>query len=89
MEEGPSVGTLVCYVAQVLSIMDDGKMSASYLRMKSGLLKDTFTFPNIPDVYTVEPQQFKGVLVVKTAGTKRQANIIKVFPPLSAFNMHK
>ena len=81
-EEGRNVGSLVCYVAQVLSLEADGRLTLSFLRMKSTcLLKNMFHFPYNADVETIDPGQCKGVLDVRKEGTKRQANIIKVNPP--------
>ena len=79
LEQGKTAGSLVCYVAQVKGLMEDGSLTLSYLRMKpTCLLKDTFTFPAIPDEATVSKDQCKGVLAIKKDNTKRQADIIKV-----------
>ena len=90
LEEGRNVGSIVCYVAQVLGIEDGGMLNLSFLRMKATcILKNTFHFPYKTDVLTVDREQCKGVLVVRKEGTKRQAGTIKVYPPpLSAFRMH-
>ena len=88
LEEGRNAGSLVCYVAQVKAILEDGKLKLSFLRMKSTFTKDTFFFPVILDEESVEPGQCKGVLVTSKGGTKRQADLVKVLPPLTAFNMH-
>lgn len=86
VEEGRNVGAPVCYVAQVLAILEDGRLNLSFLR-RSALTTDTFTFPTIIDEAAVQPGQCKGVLVTSKALTKRQANLVKITPPLSAFNM--
>ena len=88
LEEGRNVGTMVCYVAQVLAILEGGKLNLSFLRMKSVLHKDTFTFPTILDEASVEPGQCKGVLTTSKGITKRQADLVKVSPSLLPFNMH-
>ena len=87
LEEGKNMGTLVCYVAQVVAIMEDGHFNLSFLRINSPFAKDTFSFPTIPDLASVEPGQCKGVLVTSKGATKRQASLVKVAPPLVAFNM--
>ena len=87
LEEGKNIGTLVCYVAQVLAIMEDGNLNLSFLRINSPFTKDTFSFPAIADVTSIEPGQCKGVLVTSKGATKRQADLVKVNPPLDAFNM--
>ena len=71
LEEGRNTGTLVCYVAKVLGIMEDGKLQLSFLQLKNVLTKDTFTFPTILDEASVAPRQCKGVLVTTQGGTKR------------------
>ncbi|KAG0709992.1 hypothetical protein GWK47_023736 [Chionoecetes opilio] len=55
------------------------------LRIKSPLLKDTFHFPAIGDVDSVDRSRVLGVLTVSTGTTQRQANLIKVLPPLRDF----
>ena len=87
LEQRKNVGTLAGYVAQVLDIMEDGRFNLSFLRARSGQ-PNTFSFPDIRDELPVEPGQVKGVLVTRQEGTKRQASVIRVFPPLTAFNMH-
>ncbi|KAK4309208.1 hypothetical protein Pmani_019134 [Petrolisthes manimaculis] len=88
LEEGRGVGTLVCYVAQVLSMKEGGRLNLSFLRMKSAVTRDTFTFPNVQDEAEVDPGQCLGVLKVAKGITKRQADLVKVFPPLLPFNMY-
>ncbi|KAK4321956.1 hypothetical protein Pmani_007266 [Petrolisthes manimaculis] len=88
LEEGRGVGTLVCYVAQVLSMKEGGRLNLSFLRMKSAVTRDTFTFPNVEDEAEVDPGQCLGVLKVAKGITKRQADLVKVFPPLLPFNMY-
>lgn len=87
LEEGRNLGTLVCYVAKVLSFEEDDEVQLSFLRMKSAYQKDTFTFPTIEDVYTVACSQVKGVLPIVKRTTQRQANLVKVKTPLHQFNM--
>ncbi|KAK4299301.1 hypothetical protein Pmani_028412 [Petrolisthes manimaculis] len=88
LEEGRGVGTLVCYVAQVLSMKEGGRLNLSFFRMKSAVTRDTFTFPNVQDEAEVDPGQCLGVLKVAKGITKRQADLVKVFPPLLPFNMY-
>ncbi|KAK4305757.1 hypothetical protein Pmani_022348 [Petrolisthes manimaculis] len=88
LEEGRGVGTLVCYVAQVLAMKEGGRLNLSFLRMKSAVTRDTFTFPNVEDEAEVDPGQCLGVLKVAKGITKRQADLVKVFPPLLPFNMY-
>ena len=87
-EEGRNAGTLVCYVAKVLEILEDGKLQLSFLRIREVFTKNTFGFPALEDEAPVEPRQVKGVLVTSQGCTKRQANLVKVIPPLIPFNMH-
>ncbi|KAK4325093.1 hypothetical protein Pmani_004249 [Petrolisthes manimaculis] len=54
LEEGRGVGTSVCYVAHVLATLEGSRLNLSFLRMKSAILRNTFTFPNIPDESEVE-----------------------------------
>ena len=88
LEEGRNAGTPVCYVAKVLSFMEDGKLQLSFLRLKNIFGKNTFSFPAIEDEASVDPRQCKGVLVTCQGGTKRQADVVRVVPPLTSFNMH-
>lgn len=87
-EEGKQVGSFAHYVAQVLGIEEDGRLNLSFLRLKSSPLKDTYSFPTIVDKGVYDVGNVKGVLGATRGGTKRQAGLIKVFPPLVAFNMH-
>ena len=89
LEEGRNSGALVCYVAQVLAVLEDGRLNLSFLRMRSAFTKDSFAFPTIVDEAAVSRDQVKGVLVISRSGTKRQADLIKVTPSLFAFNMHR
>lgn len=89
LEEGRTVGTKVCYVAHVLEVMQDGRLNLSFLRMKSAFTKDCFTFPAVQDETEVEPGCIRGVLVTSKSGTRRQADLIRVKPPLLPFNMYK
>ncbi|KAG0729799.1 hypothetical protein GWK47_029612 [Chionoecetes opilio] len=79
---------LVHFVAKVISLEEDGRLQLDFLRIKSPLLKDTFHFPAIGDVDSVDRSRVLGVLTVSTGTTQRQANLIKVLPPLRDFNMH-
>ena len=86
-EEGRNLGATVCYVAQVVSFEEDGKVQFSFLRMKSVFSKDTFSFPPIEDITSVGRGQVKGVLRTQKDSTQRQLTLIKVLPSLSSFNM--
>ena len=88
LEEGRQTGSLVHYVARVLAIEEDGRLNLSFLRLKSSKMKDTYHFPTIIDTGVYDVGKVKGVLVLTPGTTKRQAGLIKVFPPLVAFNMH-
>ena len=83
---GRSQEELVHYVGKVLSIQEDGRLEIDFLRMKSPSLKDTFHFPAISDVDAVERSKVLGVFSLSKGTTQRQANLIKVFPPLRDFN---
>ena len=87
LEEGRNAGTCICYVAQVLEVLPEGKVSLSFLRMKNAIAKSIFTFPAVVDEAVVELGQCKGVLTTSKGGTKRQANVVNVLPPLLPFNM--
>ncbi|XP_064098179.1 uncharacterized protein LOC135209433 [Macrobrachium nipponense] len=79
---------LVHFVGKVISLETDGRLELDFLRIKSPLLKDTFHFPAIGDVDSVDRSRVLGVLTVSTGTTQRQAKLIKVLPPLRGFNMH-
>ena len=76
------------FVAKVIALEDDGRLEVDFLRLKSAICKDTFHFPEISDVDTVERSKVLGVLNVTKGTTQRQANLFKVFPSLRHFNMH-
>lgn len=78
----------MCYIVKVLGIMEDSNLQLSFLWLKNKFTKDTFTFPAILGEASVAPTKCKGVLLITCGGTKRQADLIKVFTPLTAFNMH-
>ena len=78
-KKGPSV---VNYVGKVLELKEDGHVQVLYARCKSVAVKDTFHFPNLDDVEALVRSRVLGVLTVKKGETARQANLIKVFPPL-------
>ena len=78
----------VFFVGKVLSVEDEEHLLIDFLRIKSPLLKDTFHFPTIRDVEAVEKSKVLGVLGVSKGVTQRQADLIKIFPPLKDFNMH-
>ena len=80
LEEGRQAGSLVCYVARVLAIEEDGRLNLSFLRLKSSQLKDTYCFPTIVDEGLYDVGKVKGVLAVTPGATKRQADLIKVSP---------
>ena len=61
------------------------KYNISFLRSKCVYVKDTFVFPDIEDEQEVEKHRVIGVLVALKGSTKRQSNIIKINPPLTAF----
>ncbi|KAG0717061.1 hypothetical protein GWK47_055189 [Chionoecetes opilio] len=86
--QGEDVEELVHFVAKVHFPGGDGRLQLDFLRIKSPLLKDTFHFPAIGDVDSVDRSRVLGVLTVSTGTTQRQANLIKVLPPLRDFNMH-
>ncbi|KAG0713966.1 RNA-binding protein 45 [Chionoecetes opilio] len=69
---------LVHFVAKVISLEEDGRLQLDFLRIKSPLLKDTFHFPAIGDVDSVDRSRVLGVLTVSTGTTQRQANLIKL-----------
>ena len=79
--------TVVFYVGKVVSIMEDGHYVIKFLRMKNHYTKDTFIFPEIEDVIEVVRSRVLGVLTPCKATTQRQANIVKIFPPLLKYNM--
>ena len=80
-EEGKQVGSYAHYVAQVLTIEEDGRLYLSFLRLKSSPMKDTYSFPPSVDKGVYDVGNVKGVLVITRGGTKRQEGLIKVFPP--------
>ena len=86
--QGKRSEELVHFVGKVVSIQEDGQLEINFLRIKSPLMKDTFHFPAISDVDAVARSKILGVLTVSKGTTQRQANLIKVFPPLRDFNMH-
>lgn len=77
---------VVHYVGKVLSVADD-QLEVDFLRMKSLTIKDTFYFPTIKDVDWVGRSKVLGVLSVTKGSTQRHQDIIKIFPPLTHFNM--
>ena len=85
--QGKKSEEVVHYVGKVISIREDGHLEIDFLKIKSPLMKDTFHFPNISDVDAVERSKVLGVLSVSKGTTQRQANPIKIFPPLKDFNM--
>ncbi|XP_068235747.1 uncharacterized protein [Palaemon carinicauda] len=87
--QGKRSEELVHFVGKVISLEEDGQqLQLDFLRIRSPLLKDTFHFPAIGDVDSVDRSRVLGVLTVSTGTTQRQANLIKVLPPLRDFNMH-
>ncbi|XP_068205548.1 uncharacterized protein [Palaemon carinicauda] len=87
--QGKKSEELVHFVGKVISLEEDGQqLQVDFLRIRSPLLKDTFHFPDIGDVDSVDRSSVLGVLTVSTGTTQRQANLIKVLPPLRDFNMH-
>lgn len=84
--EGKRESSKVYYVGKVLGT-EGGKYNISFLRSKCVYVKDTFVFPDIEDEQEVEKHRVIGVLVALKGSTKRQSNIIKINPPLTAFNM--
>ena len=77
----------VHYVGKVVSILEENRFRINFLRMKSVFLKDTFYFPTVEDVLEVEKDSVLGVLTVNRGTTQRQSDLIKIFPPLTNFNM--
>ncbi|KAG0715490.1 hypothetical protein GWK47_011818 [Chionoecetes opilio] len=51
---------------EVISLEEDGRLQLDFLRIKSPLLKDTFHFPAIGDVDSVDRSRVLGVLTVST-----------------------
>ena len=86
--QGKRTEELVYFVGKLLSLEADGRLEVDFLRIKSPLLKDTFHFPVIRDVDSVDRSRVLGVLTVSTGTTQRQASLFKVLPPLRHFNMH-
>ncbi|KAF2365347.1 hypothetical protein FHG87_003894 [Trinorchestia longiramus] len=84
--EGKRESSKVYYVGKVLGT-EGGKYNISFLRSKCVYVKDTFVFPDIEDEQEVEKHRVIGVLVALKGSTKMQSNIIKINPPLTAFNM--
>lgn len=84
--EGKRESSKVYYVGKVLG-MEGEKYNISFLRSKCVYVKDTFVFPHIEDEQEVERRRVIGVLVALKGSTKRQSHIIKINPPLTAFNM--
>ena len=77
----------VHYVARVEEVLDDGHITVLFTRCKSVSIKDNFEYPDKRDVATLVRSRILGVLSVQEGETARQANRIKVFPSLNAFNM--
>ena len=82
----PKPSDPVFFVAKLLAI-EEASLSMSFLRMKSVFTKDTFAFPEVEDIMSVERTLCKGVLVPTVGLTARQSSLIKIFPPLTAFDM--
>ncbi|KAG0728934.1 hypothetical protein GWK47_031411 [Chionoecetes opilio] len=59
--EGKRSEELVPFVAKVISLEEDGRLQLDFLRIKSPLLKDTFHFPAIGDVDSVDRSRVLGV----------------------------
>ena len=87
LEEGKNQGTGVCYVARVDAVLEEEKVDLNFLRMKSHISKDTFTFPTVEDKSTVSVDTIKGVLPIVPRTTARQAHLVKVKHPLLHFKM--
>ena len=75
------------YVGKVVSIEDETHIKKDFLRMKSVFMKDTFYFPPIADVEEVEKDRVLGVLSVTKGTTQRQSDLIKIFLPLTSFDI--
>ena len=86
--QGKRSKELVYFVGKLIFLEEDGRLKIDFLRIKSNLLKDTFHFPDIRDVDSVDRSRVLGVLTVSKGTTQRQASLIKVQPPLRPFNMH-
>ncbi|KAG0719827.1 hypothetical protein GWK47_049695 [Chionoecetes opilio] len=71
---------------EVISLEEDGRLQLDFLRIKSPLLKDTFHFPAIGDVDSVDRSRVLGVLTVSTGTTQRQGKPDQGPPPLRDFN---
>ena len=88
VEEGPKEGNIVHYVGKLVGIEEGGRqLCVSFLRMKSHFARDTFTFPDISDETKVAREQCQGVLTTRKGSTQRQATLVKIVPPLYAFEM--
>ena len=67
---------------------EEGKIKVSYLRVKDVFVRNTFYYPDNPDLDVVDPSCIKGVLIpVKGSSTHRQSSIVKIFPPLFKINV--
>ena len=86
IEEGPQEGRIVHYVGRIQGI-EGGQLSVSFLRIKSPFDRDSFVYPDIEDVTKVSRERCLGVLATRKGSTQRQANLIKVVPPLYGFDM--
>ena len=79
------------YVGKVLAVEEAEERtvySVDFLRARDLFTRDTFIFPKVRDVATVEARRVLGVLSQNMGTTKRQATLIKIFPPLtSRFNL--
>ena len=84
--EGKRESSKVYYVGKVLG-SEEGKNNILFLRSKYVYVKDTFVFPDIEDEQEVDSCRVLGVLVALKGSTQRQSHIIKINPPLTAFNM--
>ena len=70
-----------------MSISEEGLFNIKFLRNKNNFNKDTFIFPDIDDVEEVVPSRVLGVLTPVKGTTQRQANIVKIYPPLLQYDM--
>ena len=91
IEEGPQEGKVVHFVGRIMGIEEDGRLSVSFLRIKSPFCRDPFTFPIIEDVADVAREQCLGVLATvkgsRQRSTQRMARTVKVSPSLYGFDL--
>ena len=78
---------VVHYVGKVLEVQEDGHIKVLYGRCRNITIKATFHFPTESDVEALVRSRILGVLTTKAGQTARQANVVKVWPALSGYNI--